>query len=445
MEDLMNKILLIGDSRDCPNYGAIGTTEMLLKEMRELNYEIKTISWRSLNSATPVDGWKQTASESIANFKYGLHPETIKERLQERFADTFLMDEYHLVKKRIKKVRGRNNGFDIHKYHVPYRYEDYEDFSQKVIAGLCLQYEKQMLEWADIVVINGEGSIVKGTDKNGYYHLGGLYVLFLAYLSKKVFKKETYMINHTVDPQNRDIFYMISKVYPLLDGVYVREPLSLRTLKEYCDYDKAVYVPDALFSFEADDAWHPTSYIDSIIDFSKPYICIGDSSGFYTDTNNLFDVEKMYDELIPKLKKICPQVIFIVGFGKYYSPVMKAIRNNNIPFLCIHNSSYVDLFHVLKGAEIFISGRWHTSILALKAKTPILLFGSDSHKTEALYKMINYPYRFFDFRTLRLHTDDIALEAEKIINADHENSFLLAEQLGQAAKRNTEFMINNRK
>ena len=32
-------------------------------------------------------------------------------------------------------------------------------------------------------------------------------------------------------------------------------------------------------------------------------------------------------------------------------------------------------------------------------------------------------------------------DAEKIINADHENSFLLAEHLGQAAKRNTEFIF----
>ena len=444
MEDVMSKILLIGDFRDCPNYGAIGTTEMLLKGIYELRDEVKVISWRSFNNETPVNGWKQTASESIANFKYGLRPETTKEKLQEKFNDTFLMDEYHLLKRRIKRARGQNEGFEIHKYHVPYRYEDYESFSQKFIDGQCLQYEKLMLEWADIVVINGEGSIVKGTDKNGYYHLGGLYVLFLAYLSKMIIKKETYMINHTVDPQNRDIFYIISKVYPLLDGVYVREPLSLKMLEKYCGYNNAIYVPDALFSFEPDNLWQPNDYICSQVDFSKPYICVGDSSGFYTDTGNLFDVEKMYDELIPKLRKLCPQVIFVVGFGKYYAPVMKAIRNNHVPFLCVHNSSYIDLFHVLKKAEIFISGRWHTSILSLIAKTPILLFGSDSHKTEALYEMINYPYRFFDFRTLGLHTDDIVYEAQKIMEADHENSFLLVEQLGQLCKKNTDFLKNRK-
>lgn len=436
----MSRILLVGDFRDCPNYGAIATTEMLLREIDKSGNEIKTISWRSLNNATPIDGWEQTPGENIASFKYGLHPETTKEKLQEKFADSFLMDEYHLLKKRIKKARKQNDGFEIHKYHVPYRFEDYEFFSQKVMQGRCLQYERQMIEWADIVIINGEGSIVKGTDKNGYYHLGGLYVLFFAYLSKKMFDTETYMINHTVDPQNRDIFHIIEKVYPLLNGVYVREPLSLRMLEKYCDYHDAIYVPDALFSFESDDSWEPTNYIKSHIDFSKPYICIGDSSGFYTDMDNLFDIEKMYDELIPKLRKICPQVIFVVGFGKYYSPVMKAVRNNKVPFLCIHNSSYIDLFHVLKKAEIFISGRWHTSILSLIAKTPILLFGSDSHKTEALYEMINYPYRFYDFRTLRFHTDDIAAEAKKIISENQESSFLIVEQLGQLAKRNVEFL-----
>ena len=38
--------------------------------------------------------------------------------------------------------------------------------------GLCLQYEKRMLEWADIVYINGEGNIVNGTDRYGKYRMG---------------------------------------------------------------------------------------------------------------------------------------------------------------------------------------------------------------------------------------------------------------------------------
>ncbi len=437
----MSQVLLVGDSRDVPNYGANATSDMLLNmlEKNEEN-EIRTISWRSLNSATPIDGWKQTPQESINNSYYSITERSFKEKLQDTLDDTLLMGEYRLIKKSIKKARGQNTGFEIQKYHVPYRFSDYEKYSEEVMQGKRLQYEKKMLEWADIVIVNGEGSIVNGTDRNGYYHVGGLYVLFMSYLSKVWFNKKTFIINHTVDPQNRDIYYMISKIYPKLDGVYVREPLSLNILSKQCGYNDAKYVPDALFSFKPSLSWTASEYLKSSIDFSKPYICVGDTSGFYTDRDSLFDVESMYDELIEKLRDLCSQVVFIVGFGRYYPPVMNTIRKNKLPYLCIHNSSYEDLYHVLQGAQIFISGRWHTSILSLLAGTPILLFGSDSHKTEALYEMINYPYRFFDFRTLALNVDSIVKETKTIIDADNSEYLNNVARITEESKRNAEVL-----
>ena len=296
-----------------------------------------------------------------------------------------------------------------------------------------------MIDWADIVLIYAEGSVVKGTDSQGYYHVSGIYPLFIAYLSKKVFCKKCYIINHTVDPQNRDIMYMISNIYPMLDGVYIREPLSGKILDQ-CSVTSYEVIPDALFSYVPSVDWKPSTYLSEIIDFSKPYICLGDSSGFYTDRLHIWDIEETYSKLIDQLRNICPQIVFVVGFAKYYPAIMKVIKKKRIPYISVNNSSYEDAYHVLQRAEIFISGRWHTSILSLLANTPILLFGSDSHKTEALYEMIHYPYRFFDVRTLPINIEQIVEEAKHIIESDNSRYFEYLKECARLSEKNVKMI-----
>ncbi len=62
--------------------------------------------------------------------------------------------------------------------------------------------------------------------------------------------------------------------------------------------------------------------------------------------------------------------------------------------------------------------------MALISGTPILLFGADSHKTEALYDMIDYPYLFFDIDCIPLDIKIICDEANKIISDDIRDKLL---------------------
>lgn len=438
----MDNILLIGDFRDCINYGAIATTEMLLKmlETKTDAEHLRTIYHRSFNGDTPVQGWLESGEEyRKRKSKEVTHPHG-KEKILNELDGSPILNVYKAIKKEIRKTKGCSTGFEIEKFHVPYRFDDFDTFAGKVMRNETLQYEKSMLEWADIVLINAEGSLVKGTDANGYYHVTGLYPLYMAFLSKKYFGKKCYVINHTVDPQNRDIMYMIGKIYPMLDGIYIREPLSSKILDQ-CGVKNYEFIPDALFSFSGDNDWEPSEYILKTVDFSQPYICLGDSSGFYTDRNHIWDVEKTYGQLIDKLRAICPQIIFVVGFGQYFPPIMQVIKEKNIPYVSVNNTTYSDVYHILEKAEIFISGRWHTSILALLAETPILLFGSDSHKTEALYEMIHYPYRFFDVRTLPINIDGIINEAKLITESDNTEYFSYVKDYAIASKENVKMLI----
>ena len=111
-----------------------------------------------------------------------------------------------------------------------------------------------MLEWADIIYINGEGNIVNGTDQYGKYRMGARYILFMAWVSKIKYNKTTLMVNHTVDPNNSNAFEMISHIYPHLDEVYVREPLSLPILEKY-KINNGKFVPDALWAYKPSKHW----------------------------------------------------------------------------------------------------------------------------------------------------------------------------------------------
>lgn len=414
-------ILVVGDYSDCLNYGAIATTDCLLKMIRDNmtpSDNLKTIEYRSFLGATSVEGHKMTAEQNLEKERaprLNGKKKTIKRALYK----LHILDAVSSL----NKVIGRANYQEFRQPHVPITLKEYPAWEMKYKNNEVLQYEKALLKWADIVLINAEGSIVKGTDARGIYRLSALYVLFIAYLTKKVENKTCFILNHTVDPHNRDAIEIIKYVYPLVDGIYLRERLSINLLEKW-GVSGAEFIPDALFAYQPDMNWEPSDAIKSQIDFSKPYICLGDSSGLFASGISIrWDIKKTYIQLIKELKKICPQIVFIDGLNVRSEIIEDIVKKEQIGRISLLNSDYHDLYHIMQRSQIFISGRWHTSILTLIAKTPILLWGSDSHKTEALYDLIDYPYKFFDIDSLPIHTEDIALEARKIIKDSHEKAF----------------------
>lgn len=422
----MKNILFVGDLRSAKNYGAIATTEALFKLFEEENIKvnIRNIDFRSLYNPTPVNGFvpksKSTFAVSILKF---IVPNIIK----------------RYIKYVLQKGSRQKNDY------VPYKFSQYEEYYEKMVAETSFLYEKRLLEWADILYINGEGNIVNGTDRFGKYRMGARYILFIAWVSKVKYNKPTLMVNHTVDPNNYNAFEMVSNIYPYLDVVYVRETLSLSVLEKNGVLNSK-FVPDALFSYKPIANWLPTVELKKQIDFSKPYICIGDSSGIKNAYSQVkWNVAKVLGHIIDELKKITPQVIFVDGYNGTNSDVNKMIACKKIGYVNLKNCSYHDLFYVLKGAQLFISGRWHASILSVLASTPILLWGSDSHKTKSLYTLLDYQYRFFEVSTLPVNIDELIDEAKCILENKEalKRSIKLKVQVySESAKENVTILNN---
>lgn len=415
----MKNILFVGDLRSANNYGAVATTESLVRLLHDQEYdaEYKYIDYKSLYKPTPQIGFSNNKKTYFS---------IVKDAAKHFFPK--LLIKFFKTKRSLNQVD-----------FVPYKLSQFESYFSKMIAGQSLQYEKNLLEWADIVYINGEGNIVNGTDSNGKYRMGARYLLFMAWLSKVKYNKPTLILNHTVDPRNYNAFEIISAVYPLLDQVLVRETLSLPVLKEY-GVNNARFVPDALFSYKPAVEWEPSEELKRQIDFSRPFICIGDSSGVKNAYSHVsWNVIEVFTEIILELKNIAPQIIFVDGYNGNNEDINEVIRKNNIGYVNFQNCNYHDLLQVLKRSMIFISGRWHASILCTLANTPILLWGADSHKTKSLYTLLDYNYRFFEVASLPANIPELIDEARKILkdtDSIKENMKQKVEMYSIAAREN---------
>ena len=389
-------VLFIGDYRPARNYGSIATSEAmvnLIKFVIGTEHNLKIIDHRSFYNETPREGYPEYVMKLADNGT------TIKKKLKILVPD--FIWEY---KNKIFKI-------DESKIHVPHTFGMYEDFYNEMLYGRKFVYERQALEWADVVIFSGEGTIVNGIDKYGKYLVGALYQLFMLWLSKIKFNRPTIIVNHTVDPgNNKEAIEMIMNIYPKLDFVGVRELASLEYLRNM-GIKNGEFIPDALFTYLPKNSdWVPTDELNAQIDFTKPYICIGDTSGiiknrYYAGVK--WDVVEIYSKMILELKKVIPQIIFVDGFRGRNQEINRLIKKNGIGYVNLLNCSYHDLFYVLKFAEIFISGRWHNSILSVLANTPILLMGADSYKTKSLYDILEYNAPFFEVDTIPIYIDDI--------------------------------------
>lgn len=411
MINLQNKnILFVGDLRTAYNYGAIATTETLLAfiESRVSMKSLNVIDHRSFSRQTPQSGWPayqypSNAHKSITFRKY------------------FTRSASHLLdvvgaKKLVKNLLFPNDSSNNKIDHVPWFASQYDEYAEKILKGELFPYEKKLLEESDIVLINGEGNIVNGIGSDGKSRSGARYILFMAYVAKKYFKKKVAIINHVVDPDTIELTDMIKKVYPLLDHIIVRDPLSLEKLDTFGLNGIAHFNADALFLYEPQKDWLPEEKLKDMIDFSKPYICLGDSSGLWSQHSVVkWDIDKVFKEMYDLLReRVCEQIIYIDGFNGLHEGVNKFVSQNNISCLNLCNCDYKTLIEVIGRAGLFISGRWHASIMGAISGTPFLLWSSDSHKTRAMNVIYDYPHPFFNVNTLPIHLENMVSEAEKI-------------------------------
>jgi polysaccharide pyruvyl transferase WcaK-like protein len=243
------------------------------------------------------------------------------------------------------------------------------------------------LKGADVVVLNGEGSIYRRNDS-------AIRELFVAWFAKTRLGIPTFFLNGMVHlTQVVPILpAMVRKTFAVLDGVAVREPCSLRNLKEYAPRLEARMIPDSAFYFAKE--------LSNQKRLANPLAQqLADVEYFTFDpgampTDHRFGKRSALFHLITELKKIVPQAVLISSAPADLFIEQMAQETNSIFVRTVPN--YRALMGLFADAKFMVTGRHHNPILGALVGCPSIAFASTSHKVhgvcELLEGQIGTPY-----------------------------------------------------
>jgi len=292
---------------------------------------------------------------------------------------------------------------------VPQQYQDFESMANKMMKRKIWKPEYEALERTDISVINGEGSIYDRQRK-------GRSMLFMAYVAKKHFAKPCILVNHTADIHDRVMAEIACEVYPLMDDVVFREPLSLELsggrLKGHCAADAAfIYEPASESMWRqsvARDGGSFSIWPDRAPRFNsqEPYICVGGSSIYLRPDRPWYDPVPSFNYLCKTLQeKLAPVVLTSCDVSD--QTIFRQIAAQlGLPAVDLTTPTQ-QAVDILGNAAVYISGRWHPSIFALTGGTPIVTLTANTFKMRALIKQTGLDAPTFDALQLHKFVDDI--------------------------------------
>jgi polysaccharide pyruvyl transferase WcaK-like protein len=260
-------------------------------------------------------------------------------------------------------------------------------------------------EGADLVVLNGEGSIYRTNPS-------AIREMFLAWLARERLGIPTVFINGMV--HLTDVVpvlpAMVRKTFSALDAVAVREPCSLRNLRQYAPEVDAQVLPDSAFVFTADDA----SYTPAVRTVKaqigdSPYFCF-DPGPMPMDTRS--SNQSGLQQMLGRLMRVVPQAVLVSS-----GPADEYIREVAADTGSIYVDSltdYREYMALVADAQFNASGRYHNPILAAIVGCPTITFASANHKVhgacEMLDGVIGSPYDGTDLRSQLDAIEDRARE-----------------------------------
>jgi len=271
--------------------------------------------------------------------------------------------------------------------------------------GAPLYLEK--LEGADIVVLNGEGSVYRT-------NISAIRELFLAWFAKTKLGIPTVFLNGTVQltlivPV---LPAMVRKTFRVLDAAAVRGPYSLRNVQEF--------VPDVAVRLFPDSALSLPVEIESPSPGVKVlFRQLAQSDFFCFDPGPMtidhrFGKRSSLFQMITEVKTLGLQAVMVVS-GPPEADMLKRLAADTDSICFEQQPSYRDLMAVLARAKFQISGRNHNLLLGARVGCPALAIASISHKVHGVCEQLRFgaPY---DGTDLWSHIESIKTDAANILH-----------------------------
>lgn len=250
-----------------------------------------------------------------------------------------------------------------------------------------------LYEQYDVVCFNGEGAI---HDRSGHYFrlLGSL-------LAFKMSGKRVYSLNQTVDirPGSRHA-RMMQVVYPQLDRVAVREPVSFRLLQSLgirCELiGDAAYALPRLPDDERERRF-------AKFGIAKPFIAITASSAMKRNRKAVRQVER----LVNVAKSFGRPVVFLANTKTDLYVARKLAPRHDLRVVGYADADYLDAIALIAHADLVIGGRQHPNIFAAKYGVPFIGLAGNTHKMSGVAELLGYPVPVFTWSF-----DDAEMKAE---------------------------------
>lgn len=377
------KILLIGDNRNRKNFGCRGTSIALSQLISKKHEKIGSIFGTftaNKGNVFYIPGLPKIAYKIIGKLPGWKYIRTIWWKV-------------------VLKLFTTKNGL-IFDYARNNPEKSLKNFLRCLPANQHLE-EFNLLNYNfEGAVFNGEGTMIMTNPPRRE----ALNYLMLSYWAKKLNKK-VFFINAMFSDcpetgRNSKTVNEADKVFSKCDALIVRDFDSLKYVNDNLTSCKAHYVPDALFTWDKyiNDLHKITNgryYLPfenendenfEIFDFTKPYICLSGSSlsAWYQKK-----AKASYSILVNKLKNAFDIPVFIVQACSGDRFLIDVAKQTGTPILKAE-IPIIAAAKILANASLYISGRYHPSIMASLGGTPCIFLGSNSHKTYSLQKILKY-------------------------------------------------------
>jgi Polysaccharide pyruvyl transferase len=255
---------------------------------------------------------------------------------------------------------------------------------------------------ADVVVLDGDGDIILSTPPRRQT----LFLLAMmelgVRLGKPVFLVNSMISDCSTTGRNEATLGAARRLFAHCAAVAMRDSESLEYVQREMPDARSTLIPDSLFTwfpaYVREGSYPPLNgnfllpfpedpILFGKLDFSEPYICIGGGALAGTDPER---ATICYGRLVDAIREL--------GYGVCLTEndvsdgFLRRVAHEKSVGLVPVNAPIMHCGSVLAHARLFISGRYHPSILASLGGTPCVFLGTHAHKMSSLSRLLEYEF-----------------------------------------------------
>lgn len=378
------KALYFNDLRNLPNFGCRSTGASLEEILLSNGLIVDRVEGLdSVNNS----GWDSYAKDPIRIGGPKIARRIYSRAWRGRHAKPYI---YKIISRLDSIARAK------HDYITPSPAKSVELFLE--LAGQD-DYYKQLLnrlEDADLVVINGEGTLIFSRDTKR----DALYLLFVIELGRAL-GKPVFLFNAMVtscpyEPPTATQLADYSLTLSKCSHIATREKHSFIYTKSLVPASLVGLTPDALFTWHSRYRWYrdnikgwasSTFFYQSDKDIrdatQSSYVTLSASSSAWRYGGQGLEA---YLSLASSLLKKDMNLVLVetcAGDG-----ILRSVSDQLGVPLVSKESSLDILAAIISGSSLYISGRYHPGIASYCADIPCIFMGSNSHKTLSVQEVV---------------------------------------------------------